>query len=165
MIQTHAAPMGCALGQGDVALEGLHRLAAELAPNGLWPVEAHHPCIESTLSIMSIVQDMLIQSWCDPASEKPGPIRIFPALPSDWRDVEFHDLRAEGAFLVSAKRVDGRTQWVRIESLAGEPCAIRLNPDAPIRVEGTRHHAVHKREPGVYEIDLRRGEAVKIYPG
>ncbi len=44
-----------------------------------------------------------------PGESEPGPIRIFPALPSTWKDVEFRDLRAEGAFLVSAKRSGGKT--------------------------------------------------------
>jgi DNA-binding SARP family transcriptional activator len=47
---------------------------------------------------------MLLQSWSDPALDEPGPIRVFPALPSDWQDeaTEFHDLRAEGAFADAA---------------------------------------------------------------
>ncbi len=162
MIQTHAAPIGCAVGQGDMALEGLGRLIAELAPNGLWPPVGGNPCIESTLSIMSIVQDMLIQSWSDPAGGVAGPIRVFPAVPSGWLDVEFHDLRAEGAFLVSSKRQAGKTRWVRIESLAGEPFSIRLDSDAPVQAHGGRKFEVRMRSAGVYEIDLRRGETVEL---
>lgn len=161
MVQTHAAPIAAALGRGDDMLEGLQRVVSELCPNGLWTC-AGSPCIESTLSILNIVQETLIQSWADPTSGKPGPIRIFPALPSAWRDVEFHTLRAEGAFLVSAKRHAGRTTRVRISSLAGEPCVLKLDADTSITITGRRSHACVRRGPGVFEIDLLKDETIDV---
>ncbi len=160
MVQTHAGPIGAALGMGDQALEGIERLAAELHPNGLWSCGGN-PCIESTLSLANNIQEMLLQSWSDPASDEPGAIRIFPALPSSWQDVEFHDLRAAGAFLVSAKRSGGVTRWVRIKSLAGEPCRVKADLTAP-RVTGAREHALSEVVPGVFCIDIERGEEVVI---
>lgn len=160
MVQTHAGPMGTAMGEGDRALAGLKRLQAELTPNGLWPC-GNNPCIESSLSLANNIQEMLIQSWSDPAAARSGPIRIFPALPSAWPDVEFHDLRAEGAFLVSAKRSGGVTRWVRIRSLAGEPCRVRVAMRDLI-VEGAREHAWTDVSGGVVEIDLARGEEVVL---
>ena len=35
-----------------------------------------------------------------------------------------HNFRTEGAFLVSAVRRAGRTDFVRVRSLAGEPCRV-----------------------------------------
>ncbi len=119
MVQSHVGPITTVTGQGDMALEGLKVLQADLYPNGMWFT---NPCLESSLGMANIVQSMLIQSWTDPAKDESGPIRVFPALPSEWKDVEFRDLRTEGSFFVSAKRTDGKTQWVRIKSLAGEPC-------------------------------------------
>jgi len=72
MVQSHVAPIGAALGQGDTVLEGLKRLQADLLPNGLWACGGN-PCIESTLGAANIIQDMLIQSWSDPAKDEPGP--------------------------------------------------------------------------------------------
>lgn len=123
------------------------------------------PGIESTLAAANIIQDMLIQSWSDPAKEEFGPIRIFPALPSAWKDVEFHELRAEGAFLVSAKRSAGRTQWVRIKSLAGEPCRVRPGMNGKIRIKGERQFHFRSVSPGIYEIELKKGEEVLLYAG
>ncbi|MDX1681947.1 MAG: hypothetical protein R3336_02395, partial [Phycisphaeraceae bacterium] len=97
MVQTHAAPIACALERAEDALEGLNRLADELSPAGHWPPHEDNPCIESTLGLANIIQDMLIQSWSDPLADEPGPIRIFPAVPDAWEDVTFHDLRAEDA--------------------------------------------------------------------
>jgi len=164
MVETHVGPIGAALGRGDTALEGLKRLQGDLLPNGLWACSGN-PCIESTLGMATIVQDMLVQSWSDPAKEESGPIRIFPALPSAWQDVEFRDLRAEGAFLVSARRSAGRTEWVRIKSLAGEPCRVRPGMDGAIQTRGDRRFQLQQASPGIYKIDLKQGEEVWLQAG
>jgi len=160
MVQAHAGPIGTAIGLGDEALDSLKRLQGDLYPNGLW---YESPCIESSLAAANIIQDMLLQSWSDPAKDEPGPIRVFPAVPSAWQDIEFHDLRAEGAFLVSAKRSGGRTGWVRIRSLAGEPCRVRPGLAGEIRTKGDRVHTLRPVSPGIYDIDLKKNEEIMIY--
>ncbi len=160
MVQSHAGPIGAALGQGDTVLEGLKRLQGNLFPNGMW---YNTPCLESSLGMANIVQNMLIQSWTDPAKDEPGPIRIFPAIPAAWKDVEFRDLRTEGAFLVSATRTNGRTQWVRIKSLAGEPCRVRPGLGGEVRIKSARRVKLRKISPGTYEIDMKKGETVWLY--
>lgn len=162
MVQSHVGPMGAALGRGDTVLEGLKRLQGDLHPNGMW---FGNPCLESSLGMANIVQNMLIQSWTDPAQDEPGPIRIFPALPSAWKDVAFRDLRAEGAFLVSAQRVGGVTQWVRIKSLAGEPCRVRPSLDGPVRIKSRRPLTLTQVSPGIYDIAMKKGDEVWLYLG
>jgi len=39
--------------------------------------------------------------------------------------VTLHDFRTQGAFLVSAARTGGVTRFVRLRSLAGEPCRVK----------------------------------------
>lgn len=160
MVQAHAGPMGATIGLGNQTLDSLKRLQGDLYPNGLW---YESPCIESTLAAANIIQDMLLQSWSDPATDESGPIRIFPAVPSAWQDIEFHDLRAEGAFLVSAKRSGGKTEWVRIKSLAGEPCRVRPGMNGKIRIKGDREHQLRPVTPGVHEIDLKKNEEIFLY--
>jgi hypothetical protein len=58
-----------------------------------------------------------------------GVIRFFPAMSSTWKDAVFENLRTEGAFLVSGRWRDGAVDWIRIKSLAGEPCRIRVHFD------------------------------------
>ena len=87
-----------------------------------------------------------------------GTIRVFPGVPDEWKDVAFDKLRAEGAFLVSASRKNGKTEWVRVESLAGEPCRVKagmgeIDSDRPIKPAGE----------GVVEIELKKGEAALIW--
>ena len=113
----------------------------------------------------NIVQNMLIQSWSDPAKDESGPIRIFPAVPSEWQDVEFRDLRTEGAFLVSASRRNGVTEWVRIKSLAGEPCLVFTNIKGEVQAKGRRPFKLEKAAPGTYRIDLKKGEEVLLCSG
>ena len=160
MVQAHAGPIGTAQGLGDEALVSLKRLQGDLYPNGLW---YESPCIEATLSAANIIQDMLIQSWSDPAAKESGPIRVFPATPAEWKDIEFHDLRTEGAFLVSAKRTDGATEWVRIKSLAGEPCRVRPGFSGEVRIKSKGKHKLKLVAPGIYEIDMKKGEEVILY--
>ncbi|MDX2413729.1 MAG: hypothetical protein QNK33_00940, partial [Bacteroidales bacterium] len=68
--------------------------------------------LEGNFAFASGIQEMLIQSHT-------GIIRVFPAIPSEWKDVKFNQLRTVGAFLVSAEMQDGYVQSVEIESLAG----------------------------------------------
>jgi len=162
MVQAHAAPMAAGLGLGDKTLGGLNRLKGNLHPNGMWYTP---PCLESSLAAANIVQEMLIQSWSDPAKSDSGPIRVFPAVPSIWKDLMFHDLRTEGAFLVSAELKMGVTQWVRIKSLAGEPCRVRPGLDGDVKFFGARKFKTRQLSDGIYEVDLKKGEEVLLYAG
>ena len=56
--------------------------------------------LEGNFAFAAGIQEMLIQSHT-------GVIRIFPAIPGEWKDVRFTTLRTEGAFLVSAKMEKG----------------------------------------------------------
>ena len=56
--------------------------------------------LEGNFAFASGVHEMLMQSHT-------GTIRIFPAIPADWNDVSFENLRAVGGYLVSAKREGG----------------------------------------------------------
>lgn len=83
----------------------------------------HGPVIttpEGGFTAAAALLEMLLQSWN-------GIIRLFPATPASWHDAAFENLRAEGGFLVSACRRQGKTTWVRIKSEAGKRCRIR-NP-------------------------------------
>jgi hypothetical protein len=72
-----------------------------------------------SLGITGALQDLLMQSW-------DGVIRIFPGFPSGM-DASFTDLRAVGAFLVSASRSGGVVGEVSITSLRGGTCVME-NP-------------------------------------
>lgn len=73
--------------------------------------------LEGNLVAATAIQNMLLQSGG-------GRIRVFPAVPDNWKDVSFTTLRAEGAFLVSARRVHGQTEQVEIMSETGGLCTL-----------------------------------------
>ncbi|MBI4025383.1 MAG: glycoside hydrolase N-terminal domain-containing protein [Verrucomicrobia bacterium] len=78
--------------------------------------------VEGNFGAAHAVNEMLLQSWGDK-------IRLFPAVPPEWKDVSFTDLRAEGAFRVSAWRKQGRFVRAEIVSEKGQP--VRLEHPAP----------------------------------
>lgn len=67
--------------------------------------------LEGNFYALSAFYEMLICS-------DDGIVELFPAVPSDWKDVEFERLRATGGILVSAKRRDGVTVYAKFEAEA-----------------------------------------------
>ena len=156
------------MGDGDRAVHELHRFMKwpNLCPNSMYQ-EGNNPCFESPVYAAHNVHELLLQCYDEfPASgEFQATIRVFPAVPSKWPGAVFHNLRTKGAFLVSAEHKDGKTQWVRIKSLAGEPCRIKPNLLGTINVSGKRAFTLRAVGEGIYELDLRRGEEALLYSG
>src|SRR5205807_6233761 len=117
------------------------------------------PVIETPLSAATSIQDLFLQDWG-------GALRVFPAVPAAWPDVAFEHLRTDGAFLVSAVRQNGKTVWVKIESLAGEPCRLVVADwdSAVVREHTGLAPRVTKGTAGDYVIELRRGASVVLGP-
>ena len=68
--------------------------------------------LEGNFAFAAGIQEMLIQSHT-------GTVKLFPAIPKDWNDVSFQQLRTEGAFLISARKEKGSTTLVKIVSEKG----------------------------------------------
>jgi len=160
--------MWALLGDGNKAVHELHRFMdwPNLCPNSMYQ-EGGNPCFESPVYAAHNIHELLLQCYDEfPASrEMQATIRIFPAVPTKWAEVVFRNLRTAGAFLVSAERKGGRTQWVRVKSLAGEPCRIEPNLPGAVRVSGDRDLSLRDLGGGIYELDLKRGEEALLYSG
>src|SRR5437773_1375994 len=146
---TGGAAMHALLGHGDVAVTRLNQYLDApryMEPNTFY-AEAG-PVIETPLSAAASIQELFLQDWG-------GALRVFPAVPGAWSDAAFDRLRADGAFLVSAVRRGGRTAWVRIESLAGQPCRLvvdrrRDERDGPAQTgQAPRRFRDHRRTRGL----------------
>jgi alpha-L-fucosidase 2 len=155
-----AASIAAQLGRGDEALGYVKKF---FDGSTRFPVRANTmyyeggPVIETPLAFSRSLHDMLVQSWG-------GVIRVFPAVPTGWKDVTVHDFRTQGAFLVSAARTGGVTRFVRVRSLAGEPLRLRPGIAGPLTVVGDDGTPAvwRDRGAGVLEIDLARDREVLV---
>ncbi|MEU5770962.1 Tat pathway signal sequence domain protein [Streptomyces asoensis] len=160
---TGAASMYAMAGDGDTAISYLRKF---FDPTTRYPCQAntHYteagPVIETPLSASQSLHDMFCQSWN-------GVIRVFPAVPTAWADVTLHDFRTEGAFLVSAVRTAGRTRFVRIRSLAGEPLSVRhgLTGRLTVLLDDGTTATTRDLGDGVLFVDLPKGREVLIHAG
>lgn len=75
--------------------------------------------LEGNFAFAAGLQEMLLQSYA-------GFIEVMPAVPAAWRDISFNDLRTEGAFLVSAKKIAGEVAEVKIVSEKGGNTKLKL---------------------------------------
>ncbi|NHE57898.1 glycosyl hydrolase family 95 catalytic domain-containing protein [Cyclobacterium plantarum] len=86
--------------------------------------------LEGNFAFAAGIQEMLIQSHS-------GVVKLFPAIPEDWKSVGFEKLRTEGAFLVSAESIEGKVEEVIIYSEAGGVIPlINPFPNKDIAVKG-----------------------------
>ncbi len=157
---TGAASMYATLGDAEKAYEYLDFFIQHDRVSPTTMYAEGNPVIESPLSFATCIHDMLLQSWG-------GRIRVFPAAPKRWPDVSFHHLRTQGAFLVSAKKKSGVTQFVTVESLAGSPCLVQADiPKPKIYINGNvaKKQQVRQWESGMYEIALNKGDRVTFTP-
>lgn len=56
-----------------------------------------------------------------------GRIKLFPAIPSDWKNAEFENFRAYGGLLISCKLTDGKISYLKITATAD--CCFEIEND------------------------------------
>lgn len=158
---TGSAAMYARMFQGDSAFEKLRRYIVfgarvPFTPSTMYQ-EGNNPVMETPSSWARSLQEMILQS-------QGGLIRVFPAVPTSWKDLAFHTMRTEGAFLVSAIRKNSTTTLVQVQSLAGQPCRIRTDLPRPVlAVSSSGRNLSVKDSAGILSLDLRAGETVAIY--
>jgi len=162
---TGAASLYAALGRGNDAESILsHFLTGSIGISQLlsntFYVESggKNPVIETPLSAAASIMELLLQSWGNK-------IRIFPAVPDKWKSASFSDLRAQGGFLVSASRSEGKTDWVQINSQAGEPCIVKI-PDwtNAFQVVKGKKYEITSLGHNEFKINLSAGEEILLAP-
>jgi hypothetical protein len=157
---TGAASMYAMLGDSDKAYYYLDFLIKHDRVSPTTMYAEGNPVIESPLSFATCIHDMLLQSWG-------GKIRVFRGTPERWSDVAFKDLRTQGAFLVSAKKKAGATQFVTVKSLAGSACFVQTDIPSPniyINGKAAQKQQVRVLEDGMFQIALKKGEEATFTP-
>ncbi len=117
--------------QGDKAVKQLQIFASNFcSPNsfhlngdqkgGQYSSFTYRPfTLEGNFAFAQGVNELLLQS-------RDGYVQVFPAIPSDWKDVSFKDLRTEGAFLISAIKANGVAEKVKVYAEQGGILKIKL---------------------------------------
>lgn len=108
--------------------------------------------LEGNFAFASGLQEMLLQSHT-------GIIHLFPAVPNDWQDMRFDQLRAQGAFLISAKKVGGSVDEVLIKSTKGGVLKLK-NPFASM--EFNCSHSFELNTENVIVITTNPGDFVRL---
>ena len=157
--RTGKAAMLMSRGDGDAALPQLQRLLDRyVRPNTLYAETG--PVIETPMAAVSTIHELYMQDWGDR-------IRVFHAVPSEWKDASFSNMRARGAFLVSGRRAAGRTVYVSVDSEKGGPCRIQTGINtADMEVRTAAGKPLEFRTisggEGFIELDTKAGEKVII---
>jgi len=128
-------PAAARVGYDPTVLLGkLHEYSTKAWPNGrLW---CGGGGLENNATVPNTVNEMLLQSH-------EGVLRFFPVWPMD-KPASFVNLRAYGAFLVSAELKDGFVSGVKIVSEKGLPCTVQ-NPWSGKKVRLSRNG----KRPGI----------------
>jgi hypothetical protein len=104
--------------------------------------------LEGNFAFAAGIQEMLIQSYA-------GFIEVFPAIPKDWSDVSFQQLRTEGAFLVSAKKEAGLLNYLAIRSEKGGKTKLKLPINQLVVKEAFGVKIGHQNDEFI-ELDFER---------
>ncbi len=106
--------------------------------------------LEGNFAFASGIQEMLLQSHT-------GVIKIFPAIPQDWEVAKFEKLRAQGAFIISAKMEKGVVTEVEIISEKGG----ELVMENPFEGEFTGDKK-YVEDGNNLVVEMKLGETIKL---
>ncbi len=154
-----ASSMLARLGRSEEAYEHLRYLVLKVLQTNATYREGGGPVSETAYGSAGWTQDLLLQY-------QHGMLALFPGLPGSVPEAAFHDLAAEGGFRVSAVRENGVTKWVRVKSLAGEPCLIRGDFGGTPGIIASPGVALESVGVNTWEINgLEAGEWALVHSG
>lgn len=110
--------------------------------------------LEGNFAFAAGLQEMLIQSHA-------GFMEVFPAIPSTWETVSFNTLRAEGAFLVSAKKEKGIIESLTIHSEKGGNLKIKL-PFEKFNRKPAGMVKIRNSDPGFILVDFEPNSSIVL---
>ena len=108
--------------------------------------------LEGNFAFAAGIQEMLLQSHT-------GIIHVFPSIPDEWKDVSFKQLRAMGAFLVSATKKNGNITEIQILPEKGGTCRI-VSPFKQAKVVGNASDILQKDQ--ILTFATKAGKVVTI---
>lgn len=111
--------------------------------------------LEGNFAFASGIQEMLMQSHT-------GTVHLFPAYP--WAEGSFNNLRAMGAFLISAEKKNGKVISVKIHSEQGGVLHLtsQFFGTQVFQTKGSAKEVVY--DNNVLTIEMGKGESTEIIP-
>ncbi|WP_447769146.1 glycosyl hydrolase family 95 catalytic domain-containing protein [Sphingobacterium faecium] len=106
--------------------------------------------LEGNFAFAQGVHELLLQN-------KQGYVELFPAIPTNWRNISFTDLRAEGGFIISATITNGQLDNLTIK--AEQTGTLRLRYEHALKVKSKK--MIHKLGD-IYTISLKSGEKIAL---
>lgn len=110
--------------------------------------------LEGNFAFAAGLQEMLLQSYA-------GMIEIMPAVPASWKDVGFKSFRAEGAFLVSAKKKEGIFLEVKVFSEKGGVTLLKL-PFQKFALVASRDVRFYQSKEGYIQLACKPKGAIVL---
>ncbi len=110
--------------------------------------------LEGNFAFAEGLQEMLIQS-------QNGLVKIFPALPGEWKNASFKNLRAEGAFVISAGMENGKVKSVIINPEQGGTIVLR-NPFGNGRIKINGRFKQKEITDSLIKIETIKGGTISI---
>ncbi len=110
--------------------------------------------LEGNFAFASGLQEMMLQSYGDA-------IEIMPALPANWKNAAFSNLRAEGAVLVSAQRKEGKIVQISLVAEKGGAFSLKL-PASDLKLTMTKGVRKIKDDGKVVTFSAPAGGKVEL---
>ncbi len=153
---TGRASIYASMGEGDKARDALRVLLDKFVKPNTMYLESG-PVIETPLAAATSIQELYLQYWNNTA-------RIFPAIPTDWEEAAFENLRTEGAFLISAVRREGKTHWVKVRSTVAGELKIKPGLEGTVRLRSSaKGLRLKKEEAGTYICQMPSDAEIILY--
>lgn len=148
-------PAGARIGvDPHFIIEGIHQNIKEFGlPNRLF--RHHGGGIEHLTTIPATINEMLLQGY-------EGVIRLFPCWDKK-SSASFENLRADGAFLVSAKLENRKISSVRIKSLKGRLCNIEGAHFKKILKESSNEEIPFTRTGDIISFETKADESYLLF--
>ena len=110
--------------------------------------------LEGNFAFASGIQEMLLQSHTEV-------VKLFPAIPAVWQNARFKNLRAQGAFLISASKENGTVNKVQITAEKGG----KLRLDNPFAGRKFKSNIAYKLEGNTLVFELKPGNQLNLTAG
>jgi alpha-L-fucosidase 2 len=107
--------------------------------------------LDAGFGAMTAIYELLVQNREDV-------IYVLPAIHRDWKNFDFENIGAEGAFQISAKVKEGKIQEIKVKSLAGGTLKLahNLGEDFLLNGQATKGNILEKQCIIGEEILLKR---------